>query len=226
MHYILFCTMVGSLGGLIISTYMGTVFWRRIFKVFTSLLFVGTAMVSSKRNLENKVHHYWMIGGLVFSVFGDVFLAFPGRIYFLLGVACFSVAHICYIIAFSCLKGISKIDFFRFGTILILFIMVLLTSKFEFKGMLPVVIGYMLIIGFMVAKAISLKSYYEDGKVAVALIIVGALSFLISDGILLFKIFGVDGLRYGDLFNSLTYYIGQDLLAISLAYPIVTKKEG
>ena len=225
MHYILFCTMIISLGGLIISTYMGTVLCRRIFKVLTSLLFIGTAMVSSKRNLDHKVYRYWIIGGLVLSTFGDVFLAFSGRNYFLLGVACFIVAHICYIIAFSCLRGINKEDFLCFGILLIPLIMILLIGKFEFKGMLPLVMGYMFIIGFMVVKAISLKRYYEDSKVAVTLSIVGALLFLISDGILLFKIFGVEGLRYGDFFNSLTYYVGQELLAISLAWPIAIREE-
>lgn len=224
MHYILFCIMLVSLVGLIISTDMGRVLWRRIFKMLTSLLFVGTAIVSSKSNLENKVYHYWIIAGLVFSTFGDVFLAFSGKTYFLLGVACFVVAHICYIMGFSCLKGISKEDLICFGVLLIIFIMILILGEFDFKGMLPLVIGYMFIIGFMVVKAFSLKSYYEDSKVAVTLIILGALLFLISDGILLFKIFGLGVLQYGDLFNSLTYYIGQALLAISLGWPIATKK--
>lgn len=224
MPYILFTTMLVSLGALILATYKGAIFWRRIFKLVTSLLFVGTAMASSSKNLENKRYHYWIISGLIFSMFGDVFLAFSGMTYFLLGVACFSVAHLCYIIGFSSLKKISKEDFFYFGMLLIPLFSILLVGKFDFKGMLPLVLGYMLIIGFMVTKAISLKSYDKASKMAVRLTIVGAVLFLISDGILLFKIFGINPFPYGDLFNALTYYIGQELLAISLAWPMTTKK--
>lgn len=225
MPYILFVSMLVSLGGLIIATYKGTVLWRRIFKLVTSLLFVGTAMASSVQNLENKRYHGWIISGLLCSLFGDVFLAFSGMTCFLLGVACFTGAHLCYIIGFSLLKKISKEDFVYFGILLIPLFSILLVGKFNFQGMLPLVIGYMLIISFMVTKAISLKSHYKSSEMAVGLIIGGALLFLISDAILLFKLFGIKPLPYGDFFNSLTYYVGQDLLAISLAFPIVKQEK-
>lgn len=225
MPYILFTGMLVSLGGLIIATYKGTVLWRRIFKLVTSLFFVGTAMASSAQNLENKQYHSWIISGLVCSLFGDVLLAFPGMTYFLLGVTCFAGAHLCYIRGFSLLKKISKEDFVYLGILLIPLFSILLVGKFNFKGMLPLVIGYMLIISFMVIKAISLKSYYKHSERAVGLTIGGTLLFLISDTILLFKLFAINPFPYGDFFNSLTYYVGQDLLAISLAFPIATKQK-
>lgn len=224
MLYSLLIAMCLSLAGLIVTTYRGTILWRRIFKLVTSLLFVGMAMAGSTKNLENKKYHYWIISGLVFSLFGDVFLAFTGMIYFLLGVGCFSIAHLCYIVGFSSLKKINTKDFLCFGIVLIFLLSILLVGKFEFKGMLPLVLGYMLIISFMVTKAISLKSYIKTSKIAVSLTIGGAILFLISDGILLFKLFGINLLPSGDLLNALTYYTGQELLAISLAWPIVTKK--
>lgn len=42
----------------------------------------------------------WFLGGLVFSLAGDIFFMFPGD-YFLKGLIAFLIAHICYIIALN-----------------------------------------------------------------------------------------------------------------------------
>ncbi len=220
MHYVLFFVMLVSLLGLVTVRLLDLAFLGTILKIITSLFFVATGIASHKVHVKHKTYDYLIILGLVFSLFGDTFLALDGKMTFTFGVISFAVAHIFFTIGFCHLKKIGWADVGCFILIFGVLMGILNGCDFNFQNMKVMIMAYTLIISLMVTKAISLVDYYKENKKAVLLIVIGAVMFLISDVILVFGLFGVNAWEYLFILNLPVYYIGQDLLAISLAFPI------
>lgn len=89
-------------------------------------------------------------------------------------------------------------------------------AAFEYEGLQLVVIGYTLLISFMVSKSISLHCYYKGNEKAIVMTILGAVMFLVSDIILLFSLFSKFNYTELTYVNLFFYYIGQGVLALSL----------
>ncbi|MCF0215794.1 MAG: lysoplasmalogenase [Fibrobacteraceae bacterium] len=198
------------------------------FKTLASMAFVAmgiTGLCEVKNNGENANREVSVkyaksiIGGLVCALLGDVFLDIPsdGSIFFIIGVACFAFAHVCYSIGFFKVACLKAVDFLvMLGVFGITLCFLLFGGTFEFKGLFPVLLGYAAIISFMVAKAISLYRNKDVRKQAYVHTLVGALLFIASDIILLYCLFGVNTPLYMTIFNLITYYLGQAFIASPL----------
>ena len=204
---------------------------RVIFKTLTSLLFILIAYVTKREYSKKKTTTYYklILLGLVFSLGGDVFLAIADNskgILFVLGVASFAAAHIAYIFAFLQFDKISKLNIAWMGIFfVILIVLISIPNMFDFQGLKPLIIGYALLISFMVAKSFSLWKYRKQNPYFVYMTISSALFFLISDSILLFALFGDPSLSYCTAINNVIYYIGQALFGLSFKNELILDKK-
>lgn len=165
---------------------------------------------------ENKNFKWWMLVGLVFACAGDIFLID----FFILGVAFFALGHVFYFISFIairklCLRDLlSSIAIFIPSACLILFY-----NGFDFEGMQAVILIYALVISFMMGKAIS--NFIGKHSRANLVVMFGAITFFISDFILMFRLFAGWG-RIGSILCLIFYYPAQFLLAWSIE--VVSRK--
>lgn len=220
MYMTFFILMIISLIGLITTSLlkMGTIVL--VLKIFTSILFVLTGIASYKSNPRNKKYFIYMLLGLIIFLLGDTFLGIDsyGGVIFYLGVFSCAVGHIMYISGLSQFTKYKLIDFIVFLLIAIPILLLVVLGDFEFNGMILVICIYAVIISFMVSKAIALNRVYRKNKKAVILTITGAVMFLISDITLLFLFFYKERYDILQQVDWVIYYIGQGLIALSIAY--------
>lgn len=225
-----FIAMLISLAGLTYCNIMKLYVIIVFFKTLTSLLFLVIAYVTVRTYSKHKTTTYFklMFLGLVFSLFGDVFLAVAGNskgLLFVLGVISFASAHISYMIAFFQFGKCEKLNAQWFCFFLIILIgLTSIPNVFDFAGLRPLIMGYIVLISFMVAKSLSLWKYRKENPYFVYLTIAGALLFLISDSLLLFSLFGDASLYYFTAINNIIYYIGQALFGLSFKNELILKK--
>lgn len=159
------------------------------------------------------------LGGLLFSIAGDIFLLHSGSSHFLLGLFCFLIAHIFYIATFNTFPNFNTglairqpmytVPNIVFLTTFLMFLIPHMAAALRF----PVFI-YSLMITLMVVSAINLWGRVASD--ATKTIIAGAILFLISDTILAcekFEIF-LNGETVLRLSIMLTYLLGQYYLAL------------
>ncbi|MDY4077511.1 MAG: lysoplasmalogenase [Clostridium sp.] len=227
MDFVFLGLMIISLIGLITCKILKIGIAVVFLKILTSFLFVILGAISYKKGKSNKKYSLFIILGLIFSMFGDTFLAIDKNqsICFYLGVVAFVIAHIMYITGFSNCTKLTLRDFIVFLLIFTPIILIMVIGKFDFHGMFPVLVFYAIIICFMVSKALSLTKYYNDNKKAVIMTIAGAVMFLISDIILLFILFYTkEYMLLRSETNWIVYYPGQAILAMSLKQNIQFQK--
>lgn len=217
MTKVLFSLMIISLLLLIIAGAEGFMTASIIFKATTSLLFILVAISGYLRSPKNNRYFFVILMGMIFSLFGDVFLSLikiSDTLIF--GMFSFLVAQIIYIYAFSILVKITSQDFLVCAVLLIpALCAILLMPKFDFEGLLPLVVLYAAMISFMAAKAISLRKIYANNKCSVALTVTGGLLFYISDFVIVFDFFYIGAPKILSSINLLTYYFGQGFIALS-----------
>ena len=225
-----FIMLLVSLGILTFSSLNHLRVLRIIFKAVTSLLFCLQAHVSRKECSNRKPTTYYklMFAGLFFSMIGDVAIVFDNDrngICLTIGIISFACAHISYIIGFFQFEKLSLLNIvwlaIFFTTI---FWLINHDSWFEFGNMKPMIIGYGILICFMVAKSLSLWKYRNENAYFVYLTIAASALFLISDSILLFHIFGKTGLTNLQVINNLIYYVGQGLFGLSFKKEMLVKE--
>ncbi len=219
MNFVFFILMVISTGCFITTSLLKFAIAAIIFKCLSSLLFVATAVSSYKKNSSNTSFFVLMLFGLVFSLGGDVSLAFD---IFILGVASFGIGHIMYSVGYCKMTKISLRDILIFLAISIPTLLTISFGKFEFNGMEIPVTLYAVIISLMVSKSLSMLKFYSSSKKSVLLMISGSVLFLISDWILLFDYFYPNAsqvLILGPM-NSVLYFTGQGLIALNFSYPL------
>ena len=172
-------------------------------------------IVAAKQGNKPKVYKILMLIGLIFAAAGDIFLI--KRSTFVLGAALFAVGHVFYLSNFFVLHKFKLRDLFVFiGLFVICLLIIFLYPKFNFSGMLPLIIVYAFIICAMLAKSIGncFSKEYLKQNIVVA---IGALLFFVSDVCLLFYMFGGAPVLV-DSMCLFTYYTGQGLLASSLSF--------
>ncbi len=211
MYLIAEVLMIISVGGLIGARQAGLVEWEIIFKSAASLFFVMEGFLGYLKAKKNRKVYLYIFLALIFSMGGDVFLALDTNkgIMFISGVASFAIAHIMFIIAFSKMSKIRKADFAVAGVIIAVLLTIMYVGTFNFKGLLPVIIAYVIIISFMVSKALSLWRCRKGKECVVGLMMAGGVFFLISDLILLFVMFGTGVPKIAQSVNLIVYYLGQ-----------------
>ena len=187
-----------------------------ITKSIASILFVLCGVFNLIYSLCLKKNAYVkfmiiMVIGLVFACLGDILLIE----YFIIGAVSFAIGHVFYFVAFSTLHKLNLRDFIFGGTVFALGLILLLVYPFEFKGMLPLVIVYALIISMMLGKAISNIFSKNNNKILSIVIAVGAFLFFFSDMMLVFDIWGNGSIIFDYLCLG-TYYPAEFILALSL----------
>lgn len=153
-----------------------------------------------------------IIGGLVFSLAGDVFLMLP-QDRFIPGLFSFLVAHLLYIAAFTNLAGLHNRSGWLYWPYLLVALL-MLAYLWRAVGKLRIyVIAYMLVISVMAWQGA--EYWFVSGTTASLLAAIGALLFLISDSVL-----AIDRFRYKFATASIvvmsTYYVAQLLIAWSV----------
>lgn len=222
MNYILELLMLISLGGLIAAFQSGMAVWAVVLKAVASLMFVlagAYGYCRTKRKDSRKISGT-MLAALVCSMAGDVFLALDkGQgILFVLGVASFAAAHILFSLSFCILVRVQKSDIAAALLVFTALVLLLLLGKFNFQGLLPLLMGYAAIISFMMVKALSLYRCRKERKAFAWLVMAGGVLFLASDIVLLFWLFGVGMPKEVQSFNWVLYYLAQGCLSTALNY--------
>lgn len=218
MNYILEILMFIALGGLIAAFHSDLALWAILLKAAASVFFVLAGVYGFCRTKGNKKVSGMMLAALVCSMVGDVLLALDKDegILFILGVVSFAVAHVLFSSAFCIVSGLKKMDIAAAVLVFAALMPVLYLGNFDFQGLLPVLIGYAVIISFMMVKALSLWRCRKGRKRFVLLVMAGGVLFLASDVVLLFWLFGIGMPKAVQSVNWVLYYLAQGCLSTSL----------
>lgn len=181
-----------------------------LFKPLTTALIIGLA--ARPRSLTYPRYRTPVLIGLVFALFGDVFLMLPVD-WFLAGLASFAVTQICYLAAFRSDIGWAPrwLPFAALGSVAAALLAVL------WPGLSPTlrapVVLYAGLLAAMTAQATGRASAFDRRSAWVAA--AGALLFMCSDSIL-----AVDRFRFPFEASRAvvlsTYFTGQWLIALSV----------
>ena len=190
-------------------------------KLVCSLCFLTVGLISAVSGVRGPVAAYdgLILAGLVLSLVGDMLLAWSmERRTFLLGLVSFLIAHVLYSTAFTLANGFSAWDVLLLAVVIGACIAAYRVLALDLRGMKLPVLAYLMVISFMLTKALS--SLYLGGISGTArwLVIVGAILFFISDGVLALVQFQHHPARVDRAINLITYYTGQILLALSLLF--------
>jgi len=186
--------------------------FRLITKTILSSLFVSVAFLQPSSHLD---YWFYIIGGLLLCLIGDVCLALPGEKAFRAGLVAFLLGHIFYGIAFSRLIGLSA--WFSPAALLFLLFSLLafLWLRPHLKAMLVPVGIYILVITAMVTGAWAVFAGTSLSFGGRCFVLAGAFLFYLSDLFVARNQF-----IQRDFINRLIglplYYLGQFLLAFSI----------
>ncbi|HOP23530.1 MAG TPA: lysoplasmalogenase [Gammaproteobacteria bacterium] len=179
-----------------------------MFKFIASLAFVGLALYLAAFNSD---YGKWLFIGLIFSLFGDVLLGLKGKkLWFLLGIGAFLLAHVFYAIAFY-RTGFTSSRLALISPILVAFlILVLIWLKNHLAGVFKIAVPmYLLAIGAMLLFA------WSGGEINYW-IVSGATLFAISDLFVARNRF-VKAESINRIIGLPIYYIAQLMLAYSIS---------
>ncbi len=157
--------------------------------------------------------------GLLFGLFGDVFLLLPGEVFFLAGLGSFLIGHVFYIMAFmldfrntevtssatSVLAGGGVLFFGSYGAWFMKWLFPSLGSLW------PAVLVYILVIAAMGVMAL-LRWEKVNGS-SFLMITAGAILFIASDSILAANRFKIE-IPYASVYIMATYILAQYLITI------------
>lgn len=191
--------------------------WVYFSKPSATLLVIGVALLSFSQTTSSPAYTTLILAGLALSLVGDIALMFQERrLYFMVGLIFFLLAHVVYAYAFITLSGDVKnvvwfaLLFVMFGIAFYLF----LYSGLG-KMRIPVAI-YVIIITVMVIAAASTFGSVEFSRASAWLVTIGAVLFMLSDVVLAVNKFKVP-MKY-NRFSLILYYGGQFLIAVSTYY--------
>jgi len=223
MEFILFLLMAVTMLALMVVKFFKIAVAYVWVKGLASLFFIATGISSYQKVKENKKYFIFILAGLIFSFAGDVLLELRSIIpaSFIIGVGSFAFCHIMYSIGFCTLRKVTLKDIFICLAIAMPLILLQILGDFNFNSMKFIVMGYTILISFMVSKAISLRCYFKGNEKAVIMTIAGAVMFLVSDILLLFCFFGTVYYAALAYLNTIIYYSGQGILALSLGKNLI-----
>jgi uncharacterized membrane protein YhhN len=187
-----------------------------VFKPVSTLLLISVALLSSSTPDFNVAYTLWITLGLILSLGGDVALMFDSNRAFRIGLLLFLLAHVVYAVAFTVPNGFHSPDLITGAALLLLAIGIYQYLRPGLGQMKGPVLAYVLIICFMVNRAVS--TFFGDAfSIAQAwLITIGAILFMLSDLVL-----AINRFRHPFKFNRMSlflYYGGQLLIALSPSY--------
>ncbi len=189
---------------------------RYLWKPLSTLLVIVVALLSFLQPNLCTEFTLWVLAGLVLSMGGDVALMFESNRWFLAGLVLFLLAHVVYSIGFTVLNGFHPQDLISAAVLLVVGVAVYLYLRPGLGRMQGPVIFYIVVICFMVNRAVS--TFFGDvfSVTQAWLLTVGATLFWLSDLVL-----AVNRFRHPFELNRLSlylYYGGQLLIALSPSY--------
>lgn len=213
----------------------GMCFKSLVYKMICSTSFVGIGVLSVIIADNKSTFALMMLGGLVFGWIGDYFLhAKPTQLYFGIGFVSFMLGHIMYIACYIRTIPVIAPDYNMINaseivaSLVFVIVAIVLAVKFKVEFSLKIlkfgVIVYTLILITMFIKATTLGVQYfltgaPYGILAILVLSLGSLLFLLSDATLGLILFG--GQKKNKplkVFNIVTYFAGQVLLASSILF--------
>ncbi|WP_394778101.1 lysoplasmalogenase [Undibacterium sp.] len=195
----------------------GTIWLHHIFKPLATLLILGIAWRNSPA--VNPRYRYAVLAGITLSLTGDIFLMLPQSVLasgFLLGLASFLFAHLCFLKAFTS-------DSPLFGKPVVLLLLGLIGAANLFvlwpglsAGLRLPVLGYVICLLAMSTQSITRHLYLQDAYSKIAAI--GGLLFMLSDTLLAYNRFHT-ALPYSAVLVLGTYYPALWCIASSIKAP-------
>jgi uncharacterized membrane protein YhhN len=200
----------------------------KLWKPLSTALVILVCLLSFTRSGEayDATYTLLILGGLLFSMAGDVLLIFQANPRaFLAGLVAFLLAHLFYIAAFVYVQSSLELGTNGAGEAGVA-IALLLVGGGVYRYLSPglgqmrgPVIAYIVVISVMVHRASAVALVYAGAATQPILMVLGALLFYLSDAILAVNKFRFEGqLPRGRSWNLMTYYTGQLLLALSASF--------
>lgn len=188
-----------------------------ILKTAASVCFVISGVFGYIVHRDKKSSALKMLLAFILSAAGDVFLVLDHDrgLLFVLGVASFAAAHVMFLIVYCGITPINRSDIIATAVVIAGLLAVLLLGDFDYQGLLPLIIGYTVIVSFMMIKALSLHRSRDGRETAAYLIMAGGVLFLVSDFFLLFVLFARDCPRVVQAINLVIYYGAQICLTLA-----------
>lgn len=186
------------------------------FKPLSTLLVILVAALSLRTAGVKIGYTAGVLVGLILSLGGDVMLMFPSGRAFLAGLVLFLLAHVAYAVTFTLFNGFYPGDLISGGALLALAVVIYRYLEPGLEKIKVPVIVYIVVISFMVNRAISAFFGTTFGPTQAWLMAGGAILFWISDLML-----AVNRFRQPFKHHRLSlafYYGGQLLIALSPAY--------
>lgn len=171
---------------------------RLLLKGSTTL--VAALLAAYGAGLSGLDAHWLLALGIAVCALADVTL----EKHFVLGMANFALGHLLYIAAFLLLGPVRPLSLAAFAALALLIFLAVPRLKPRLDQPIQPFILYALIIGAMLALALSQRPITA----------IGALLFVISDSMIFYRLFRPAGPRSDDLCIAL-YYSAQFLLALS-----------
>ncbi|MGD8399037.1 MAG: lysoplasmalogenase [Anaerolineae bacterium] len=187
-----------------------------LWKPLSTLLVIAVALLSLAQPGAQPAFTWWVVLGLVLSLGGDVALMFDSARAFLAGLVLFLLAHVVYAVALILLDGFHAQDLIIGAILAAIAIPVYLYLRPGLGRMQGPVILYIVVITFMVSRALSTFFGNTFTTTQAWLLSVGAILFWASDLVL-----AINRFRHPFPANRLSlylYYGGQLLIALSPHY--------
>lgn len=181
-------------------------------KTTMSLLFILAVVLQPH---PHQVYFYWLLGGLILCLGGDVCLVFSSRKMFLTGLLFFLLGHVLYIFGFLQFAGTGLVVWSGAALIFLIGVGIYLWLRPHLGPMNLPVLVYAIVISIMLSGAWAVFSTSGQSLPARLMVFIGALSFYGSD------IFVArDRFIQKEMLNRTIglplYYAGQFLLAFSV----------
>jgi len=188
-----------------------------IWKPVSTLLVIAAALLAWPFGGIPAYFYLCIIIGLILSLGGDICLMFYGNEKaFMIGLVLFLLAQISYAAVFTIFGLFRYIDFISAAILLLIGIL-------SYRKMVPglgdmklPVLFYLVIISFMVNRAVALIGYEGISKPAALFLSIGASLFFLSDWILSYDKFVKQNIK--SRISVAAYYGGQFLIALSLSF--------
>ena len=185
-----------------------------IFKPFSTILILLICLLSLCQPNVNIFYTAIIAIGLIFSLGGDIALILPLARALFIGLLFFTLTHLVYGLGFTWLNGFYWQDFFSAAIIVALSTMIYVYLYPSLGKMKLAVAFYVLIISFMVWRAISIPFGTAFSPAQAGLILSGAILFYMADALEAFYRFKNQVVRLRAIYLSF-YYAGQLLIALS-----------
>ena len=185
-----------------------------LFKPLPTILIISICLLSLFRPDANISYTAIILAGLIFSLGGDIVLILPLTRALFMGLLFFILTHLIYGLGFTWFNGFFWQDTFS-AVIIVALSTIIYVYLYPSLGKMKLAVAfYVLIISFMVWRAISVIFGTAFTPAQAGLIISGAILFYMADTLEAFYRFKNQIVRLRAVYLSF-YYAGQLLIALS-----------